>query len=302
MKERATPGDQPEPRHHVHRGGPADHRHPRGHGLSQRLPIVTPVVAATVILLRPSAGGFQVFMVRRHIKSDFAADVYVFPGGKVDPEDAAAGKALVLEQTPTHPQDLEPAAGWPALYMAAIRELFEESGLLLAAHRDGRPLDLAQDADLKKRFDDYRALVRGGEMAMADLARREELSYRGDLLRLFSNWITPEFLSKRFDTFFFLAKAPAGQSPSHADTHELTASTWITPGEALAQYRQGTFPLVFATEKHLERLSRFDSLDAVWEAARREPIRPVMPRMVVREGEQIFLTPGDPGYEDAASR
>jgi 8-oxo-dGTP pyrophosphatase MutT (NUDIX family) len=207
-------------------------------------------------MVRPSEDAFEVFMVRRHIKSDFASDVYVFPGGKVDDADAAGALAIELKRRP-NASATEPACGWSALYLAAVRELFEESGVLLARTAD---------------------------------------------LTLFSNWVTPRTLSKRFDTYFFLAKKPLGQEARHADLHELTDSLWITPEAALERYRNDLFPLVYATLRHLHQLAGFESIDALFAFAETNDLTPVHPLPVMRNGCQEFLIPGDSGYDEALNR
>ena len=204
-------------------------------------------------MVRPSEDAFEVFMVRRHIKSDFASDVYVFPGGKVDDADAAGASAIELKRSP-NATATEPACGWRALYLAAVRELFEESGVLLAPTAD---------------------------------------------LTLFSNWVTPPTLTKRFDTYFFLAKKPLGQEARHADLHELTDSTWITPEEALKRHRNDLFPLVYATLRHLQQLAGFDSIDGLFAFAETNDLTPVHPLPVMRNGHQEFVIPGDSGYDEA---
>lgn len=239
-------------------------------------------------------------MCRRHIKSDFAPDVFVFPGGKADPKDALHAHLLDCSTPPPTYTGEEPAIGWPAIYIAAIRELFEETGALLARHREKQTSFPTLSTEVIDRLPAYREGIRSGSVTMADLAREEELLYMSSMLRLFSNWITPPVLKRRFDTFFFAVPLPEGQLPRHADLHELTDSAWITPSKALDDYRKGHFPLVFATERNLERLSRFDCVAAVRAGCERDEIQPVNPRWTMRGEERVFLIPEDPGYEDAA--
>jgi len=259
-----------------------------------------PVPAATVILLRPTPPDFEVFLARRHIKSDFAPDVFVFPGGKASHDDVPAPGELDRADWPVLSPAREPAPGWPAIHMAAIRELFEESGIVLARSSNGSPLALTDDHDLGVRFDHYRAEVREGTLTLSELARREGLVYQGGQLHLFSNWITPPVLNKRFDTFFFVTSSPEGQTAVHSDLHELTDSIWIRPEEALARYWAGSFPLVFATERNLERLAGMSSIEAVIESTG-GAVETVTPRWQDLNGDRRFLIPGDPGYEAALS-
>jgi 8-oxo-dGTP pyrophosphatase MutT (NUDIX family) len=259
------------------------------------------VPAASVILLLEAAGGFEVFMARRHIKSDFAPDVYVFPGGKADEGDAVEGDHVTLPATAKSLWQA-PAVGRVAIHMAAIRELFEESGLLLARRLDGSPLEARDDPAVAARFAVYRDRVRSGTLSMRDLAKQEELVFSGDQLHLFAHWITPEILTKRFDTYFFLARLPAGARARHADLVELTDSLWIRPADALARFAGGEFPLVFATERILMRLAAAPSIDDLWRTGEAEAAEPITPRWIMRSSERIFLIPGDEGYEEALTQ
>ncbi len=255
---------------------------------------VQPVLAATVILTRPGAAAdepWQCFMVRRHVLSDFAADVFVFPGGKVDQIDYAQ---ISSEPTAAPPGSSAPddPHRWIALQMAGIRELFEEAGVLLA--RRGTELIRLEGRE-GDRFAGYRRQLQRGDLTMPALAEKEGLSYPFDSLFAISRWITPEGFTRRFDTYFFVAVMPAGQTPVH-DEHETTDSIWIAPEEALIRYRNGGFPLVFATEKHLELLSRFNSVEELIASSSQANMTPVVPRRVVVNGATRFLIPGDEGY------
>jgi 8-oxo-dGTP pyrophosphatase MutT (NUDIX family) len=231
-------------------------------------------------------------MLRRHVRSDFAADVYVFPGGKVDPGD----EDVRLSQFVIGPADVDDAPEgpmWQALRLAAVRELFEEAGVLLASRGAGELVRFTgPDAE---RFADYRRRLHDGEISLLDLARREGLAYTLDRLHPFSHWITPESFPRRFDTRFYVAYLPEDQEPLH-DAVETTASSWISPKTALEEFAAGRFPLVFATQKHLERLARFASVEGMISSISPSDLEPVMPKVVNEAGEQHFLVPGDPGY------
>lgn len=257
---------------------------------------VRAVDAATVVLARhgvPTGTPWQCFMVRRHVKSEFAADVFVFPGGKVDEADRTADIAAVSVGHPGPPDILEVPVRWRALRLAAIRELFEEAGVLIARHRDGGMLHV--DGENRERVAGWRKAIQAGELSLVELALRENLIYPLDSLHAISRWITPEPLPRRFDTWFFVTALPHGQEPQY-DAHETTAGVWISPAEALSRYHGGTFPLVFATEKHLERLGQYPSVEALISAVSRQDLEPVMPRIVEVEGTARFLLPGDEGY------
>jgi 8-oxo-dGTP pyrophosphatase MutT (NUDIX family) len=257
---------------------------------------VTPVTAATVILVRhgePPGSPWQCFMVRRHIRSDFAADVYVFPGGKVDAGDRDPAMVPYCAGHPGPEAAADPGL-WRALRLAAVRELFEEAGVLLAVSRDGALIEY--DDERAERFDRYRREIHAGSTTLCELAEREELRFALDRLHPISRWITPEVLTRRFDTYFFLAYMPHGQEPAH-DAAETVDSVWIAPADALARYRQGDFPLVFATERHLERMAAHRSIEELVASVTPASLQPVMPRPIGDGGELRFVIPGDEGYE-----
>jgi 8-oxo-dGTP pyrophosphatase MutT (NUDIX family) len=257
---------------------------------------VQPVDAATVILVRhgvPLGTPWQCFMVRRHVRSEFAADVYVFPGGKVDAEDRRPDlMQFVLNHDEPHDR-AESEVTWLALKLAGIRELFEEAGVLLANGPDGAPLRF--EGANAGTFAEYRRKLQSGEMSMLDLARAEGLRYPADRLHPFSRWITPVISPRRYDTRFFVAYLPRGQEPLH-DALETTDSAWIAPKNALRRYREGNFPLVFATEKHLERMSRFRSIEEMIASTEMADLQPVVPKAIKRGDQMVFLLPGDEGY------
>lgn len=255
---------------------------------------VEPVDAATVILVRrgePVGSPWQCFMVRRHVRSEFAADVFVFPGGKVDPDDRDPALAPLIEG---HPAPFGANTGeWFALRVTAIRELFEEAGVLLAYREAGGVLRLRGEE--VERFGEYRRRTHGGSLSLLELARMERLRYAADRLHPFSRWITPVVSPRRYDTRFFVAEMPHGQEPLH-DAVETTDSAWIAPAEALERSRRGDFPLVFATEKHLERMAQFPSIEHMIAETATADLQPIMPRVVQRAGQTAFLLPGDEGY------
>jgi 8-oxo-dGTP pyrophosphatase MutT (NUDIX family) len=256
---------------------------------------VRPVDAASVILVRhgqPVGSRWQCFMVRRPVRSEFAADVFVFPGGKVDAADRLPDAARYVREHPG-PLALEDEETRLALRLAALRELFEEVGVLLATRDAGGLLRFAGEDE--GRFALYRRRLQAGELSMLDLARAERLCFAADRLHPFSRWITPEPLPRRYDTRFFVAYLPDGQEPLH-DARETVDSVWISPKDALDASRQGEFPLVFATEKHLERMARYPSIEQMIASVAPAGLEPVMPRIVQRGGETAFLLPGDEGY------
>ena len=202
--------------------------------------------AATIMLLRDGPAGIEVFMVVRNHTIAFAAGALVFPGGRVEDAD----HDLAMRNCP-NPEGLDPEA--LAFRVAAIRETFEECGVLLA-----RPLGsdrLIDAATLKRLEDQHRGALNAGSIGFDAVLGSEGLRPAPDLLVHFAHWITPSHQPKRYDTHFFLAEAPAEHLAVH-DGWEAVESLWITPAQALADTAAGRFKLVFATAKNLEKLGR----------------------------------------------
>jgi 8-oxo-dGTP pyrophosphatase MutT (NUDIX family) len=246
----------------------------------------TPRFAATITLVRDRAGGgIEVFMVRRHIQSDFAPDVFVFPGGSVHASDREA------EQTPglCAPVPLGATTLGSGFRAAAIRECFEEAGVLLARRGDAR---LAIPPEDVARFAGYRDGLQKRTVTLQQLAEREGLVLSTDTLVHWAHWITPELWPKRFDTHFFLAEMPAGQEAAH-DELETTESVWTTPEDGLAGFDAGRFPLVFATVHQLRELSGLSNTVAARERFSGTTPRTIMPRVVERDGTNLILLPGE---------
>ena len=255
--------------------------------------LLTPRPAATLILARDGADGPEVFLMQRTLKANFVAGAYVFPGGAVDPgdadafwadnaagfDDAVASRLLGLEQ------------GGLAYWIAAIRETFEESGLLLATDAAGVAPDAAALTAL-------RARVAAGELDFNALCRERRLRPSLTDLRYFSHWITPPGLSRRFDTRFFLAAAPAEQV-AVPDQVETIAHAWVRPEDALAMQKRGEIDLVFATIQTLRALSGFDSVDAMLTHAQAlEAVPALMPRISTGSGGRRMLLPADRAYAE----
>ncbi len=254
-----------------------------------------PVPAATVILLRDAAPSPEVLLIARHAKSQFLPDTYVFPGGRVDEGDATladrvggltgaeAAARLGPERTPRDAL---------AFYVAAIRETFEESGILLARRR-GKPELL--DAATAQKLSRHRLEVQEGSTSFREIAEENDLELACDLLSAHGHWITPEMVPQRFDTLFFTALAPAGQLAAH-DGVEATDHVWLRPEDALAQYRKNERRMIFPTLCNLETIAGFASVEQALAASRRRPLVPVLPRMAERDGERILEIPSEAGY------
>jgi 8-oxo-dGTP pyrophosphatase MutT (NUDIX family) len=243
--------------------------------------------AATVIMLRDTAHGLEVFLVKRHGLSDVLGGAYVFPGGKLDASDAELDPLVYLDQAPL---DLHAALGESetdprtatALYVAALREAFEESSILFT--QDARLARLAQSGGSSRPFNTM----------LSDLSLRLQTS----AMVPWSRWITPRMpsvTSKRFDTRFFVAAVPAGQEASH-DNFETTESQWLQPRAALEQYWNGHIELAPPQIMSLAHLARHTTVHSVLSAARTGTPPLIMPEPFDEAGERVICYPGDPRH------
>ena len=255
-------------------------------------------LAATVILARPP---FEVYLARRSARSAFAPDAFVFPGGTIDAADgspqmqsrvlgldAARVDAEFRAAVSNELRSSEPAiarADACALLVAALRELFEEAGVLFAQTADGRLVDAAMLDERGATAERVRIL--NGDLAFADFLAAHDWYADAGALTLFSHWITPPSEPRRYNTHFFFAAAPADQA-ALADADEMHDGIWIGPTRALEQFRNGTMHLVYPTIKHLERLANFDSIEAALAYAKSKPIVTIMP---ADAGEDFAIPP-----------
>ena len=262
-------------------------------------PVVVPRPAATVMLLRDTEAGPQVFLQRRVKAMKFAPSFTVFPGGGLDDRDAGVGAAHWFGPGPSwwgqrFGCDPDMAAG---LVCAAVRETFEECGVLLAgpigAPSTGVPrLDAAKLAAARAELVDRRA-------ALPDVLAGNGWVLRADLLRPWSNWITPELEPRRYDTHFFVAELPVGQ---HADarTTEVTEASWYRPADALLAWRAGDIQLLPPTWISLEQIAQLPDTAAVLAAGETRKITPLLPK-ARREGDDLVISlPGELGYDNAS--
>lgn len=247
-----------------------------------------PRPSATLLLLRDGARGLEVLMVERHHQIDFVAGALVFPGGQVEAADADPGLAARCAGV----AGLSSAER--ALRVAAIRETFEEAGVLLAKRR-GAPALVGAET-LRGIEERHRAALQAGTRSLAEVAEREDLELACDALVPFAHWITPLFMPKRFDTWFFLVEAPADHVALH-DGHESVDSLWITPADADAERRAGRRSIIFPTLLNLRKLGRARSGAEACAAARRERIVTVLPRVEQRGETPTMVLPDDAGYE-----
>lgn len=260
--------------------------------------------AATVMLVRDGTEGLEVFMLRRNLNSDFVGGAYVFPGGAVDDHDRHTNLEPVCNgrSDADASRQLGIDSGGLAFWVAAIRECFEEAGVLLARGADGKTISF-DDPELDERFRLHRKAVDTSERRLVDICIEEELQLEVDAIYYFSHWITPEGAPRRYDTRFFVTRAPEGQVPLH-DDREVIANLWIRPADALARHRAGEFDLIFPTMRSLMTLTRFDTAaDVLAAAAAINDVPTMLPKIIEDEGGGGYriLLPGDDGYDQAVA-
>jgi 8-oxo-dGTP pyrophosphatase MutT (NUDIX family) len=226
-----------------------------------------PRPAATLILVRPSDDGPQILLMKRSAGARFMPNAHVFAGGAVDTGDSSAdvyALSLHLDDQQASSILKLPSQGL-AFYVAAIRETFEECGLMLAYDAAGALVDLTTwtDAQLHR----ARADLGSGACGLADLCRRHGWNLAVDQLYYFAHWVTPVGLPQRFDTRFFIARAPERQLPSLASA-EMSELIWRTPRAALRDHAEGRLMLMRATLATLGELANFNDCDALFEFAR----------------------------------
>lgn len=255
---------------------------------------VQPRLASAVMLLRdhPSGQAIEVFMVRRVVQSEFMPDVFVFPGGSVSADDLKAEETGDI-CTPVAPTAADPE-GRTALgtgtRAAAIRELFEEAGVLLAYRLS---LMLAFTNENIPHFNTYRQAFNQRKGSLIEMAHAEQLTLATDHLGYFAHWITPEIMPKRFDTHFFLTADPEEQEAAH-DRLETSAGVWVQPAEALERYQNGDFPLVFATIHQLRDLATFTNVKEALESTITRYVPTRMPIVVTENGKPRIYLSDDP--------
>jgi 8-oxo-dGTP pyrophosphatase MutT (NUDIX family) len=257
--------------------------------------------AATVVLVRDGDDGPEVCLLRRNPAAVFAGGAHVFPGGAVDDGDRG------LDHDPScrsrsdddASRALGLAGGGLAYWVAAVRECFEEAGILLARRADGSVLDL-DDAVDAARFADHRGALLAGSVTLAEICRRESLTLALDGVYYLSHWVTPDGAPRRFDTRFFVAQAPPTQ-PVVPDPREVVADLWATPSSAHARHAAGEVDLILPTSRSLDVLGRFADAGAILDAlaAAEADDRRGGPTLVDDAGGRRRRLPGDPGAEPA---
>ncbi|WP_342362334.1 NUDIX hydrolase [Terrarubrum flagellatum] len=250
------------------------------------MPSETPVRLASTIMVVRDNPHLEVLMVQRHHEIDFMPGALVFPGGKVDPDDS-------------HPDWAAHALGWNdysheerAAKIAAAREAFEESGLLFG--EGGELPDMKESIALRQ------SVAKGGfpfSRVVADCEMKIDLSQ----MVLFARWVTPEFMAKRFDTFFYIARAPADQI-AEQDGWETVDAEWMRPNAALELGASGRKTLVFPTRVNLELLAHSNSVEEALNAARKRVIQTITPWLETRADGTFLTISGDTVYGEARER
>jgi 8-oxo-dGTP pyrophosphatase MutT (NUDIX family) len=254
------------------------------------------------MLLRDGTEGVEVFMMRRTLNAAFVGGFYVFPGGAVDAADRHAeveASCLGLTDADASEQLGIPSGGL-AFWVAAVRECFEEAGVLLAAGPDGTLVHFGEAA-VEDRFEGYRRAVHSGERRLVDVCATEGLRLAVGDIEYVAHWITPAGEPRRFDTRFFVARAPIGQEPLH-DDHETIASLWVRPVDALARQEAGELQMITPTISQLQYLAPFATTEeAMADAAAIRHPPTVEPELRTEAEGMAVVMPGDPGYGQAGS-
>jgi 8-oxo-dGTP pyrophosphatase MutT (NUDIX family) len=258
-----------------------------------------PRPAATVTLVRDTPGGFEVLMVQRNFQSIFMPGMHVFPGGGVDRHDSSAEIAALctgLDDAQAS-RKLGISGGGLAYWVAAIRESFEEAGILLACNHKGELVTL-DDTVRAERFHAYRRRVEHGEHPFSEMLKDEGLQLPLDQMTYFSHWITPAGAPRRYDTRFFVAAAPAAQQPLH-DNRETINHLWVRPAEALERHKQKQFDMRTPTLHTLRLFAEHANVASLIKGLQALGDIPVIEPRISRDGRRVL--PGDPEYEAAGT-
>jgi 8-oxo-dGTP pyrophosphatase MutT (NUDIX family) len=248
-----------------------------------------PRLSATILLLRDAAQQPEVLMVKRHYEIDFAAGALVFPGGKAAPADASPDWDAWTDG------DFGPVQ--QDARIAAIREAYEESGLLIARPRSARgPGATLVGADMAEKLAPHRSAVDRGEASFLELMRENDLVLALDSLVHFGHWITPDMMPKRFDTHFYIAPAPEWQIAAH-DGRETTDAVWVSAADALQQELDGAATIIFPTRMNLVKLARATSVQMAMNKFGSEPVISVLPKVgKTEDGQPCLYIPEEAGY------
>lgn len=265
---------------------------------------VVPRPAATVLLVREGPDSVEVLVIRRHEKLAFMGGMWVFPGGSVCAADASADAfARIPSASQTGCARLDTLHGAPldareclALTVAACRETFEETGVLLASDATGKPCD----SDLAARLQERRRAIASQPELFAELLRAEDLFLRVERLVYWAHWITPSIVPRRFDTRFFLAPVPSDQC-AVIDSTETVDHAWMTPAALIAATHAGNMPVSHPTLYNLMELDaslqQQGSLQGLLAAESQRRVVAILPKMV-HEEQTAMVLPWDPFYRN----
>lgn len=242
-----------------------------------------PRVAATVMLVRPADADFQVYAIRRAATMAFASGMYAFPGGSVDPSDSDASIGWAGPPPAAWADRLGLAVGpAQAVVCAAVREVFEEAGVLLAGYEPSTVVGEVTGA----RWEQARKALVSRQTSLTGLFHDGGLILRSDLLRPWSRWVTPEFEPRRFDTYFFLARLPEGQHTQDV-SGEADHTLWVRPADALDRLAAGEIAMLPPTMATLRELASCSDVDSLLAAAdHRDAATPLIPRLA---GDRLVL-------------
>ena len=244
------------------------------------------LASSTILLIRDTLNGLEVFMVERNKKIDFAPGALVFPGGKLEPEDYNP-ELLDLCVGSSFDQDAI------ASKVCAIRETFEESGVLIAKdYNSDKLIDPLKCFEFAKR---YRKNLQENKITLLEILKKEKLVLAAEMLSSFSRWITPRDFPKRFDTNFYLIPLTAEFSAEH-DGYESVSSVWISPKKALSDADKGLKTIVFATRMNLLKLGRYKNTESVVNDLSKSVITPVEPKVETEGDNIVFKIPEEAGY------
>ena len=261
--------------------------------------ILEPRPAATVLSLRDGPRGYEVLMLRRNLNSDFVGGAYVFPGGGVDDVDAgpAAQRLAYGLDDAVASQRLGLAAGGLAYYVACLRELFEEAGLLVACDERGESFHFAGH-EMVHRLAVHRRAVNDSTLGFVEMMDFESLSLDLRGIAYLAHWVTPVGPPRRFDTRFFVSLAPSDQTAA-CDEGETVADQWIRPVDALAAHERGELDMILPTIRNLQAIAHFETARDVLDYANGlSAVARIEPRIVERDGGVVILIPGDEGFDD----
>lgn len=253
----------------------------RGHIRPGERPTVPRPASTIVVAWSPPRGGpDQVLLLRRPETSRFAAGAYVFAGGVIDAADGSAEARALLPEVLREPE--------PAAAVAALREMFEETGILPS----DEPVDARAAASA-------RARLLAGEWDFAEAASHLGAGFRELRAGYLSRWITPARFARRYDTHFFLLLLPTPEPPVPELTDELDGYEWIRPAEAVRRFAADELPMLFPTRRTLQDLTEEPDLGGLLERLRGRVPRPIEPRLLVRGDTVRPVLPGDPGFDEA---